>query len=499
MSQNKNHGITPPRSENFPNWYQEVVKAGEFAENSPVRGCMVIHPWGYGIWESIQRLLDQRFKETGHENAYFPLFIPKSFLEKEAEHVDGFAKECAVVTHHRLEQSQDGSLIPAGELDEPLVVRPTSETIIGASFSKWVQSYRDLPILINQWANVVRWEMRTRLFLRSSEFLWQEGHTAHATREEAEQETAQMLHIYSDFAINCLALPVIQGSKTVGERFPGAEATYTIEAVMQDGKALQCGTSHFLGQNFSKAQDIQFSNAEGQQEHAWTTSWGVSTRMIGAVLMTHGDDDGARIPPRIAPYHIVVMPIYRSGANREEIDRFCEDLARKVRSTYYAGEAIRIKVDRKEKSGGGKAWEYIRKGVPIRVEVGPRDVEAGSVFFARRDKTPKEKASQQVETFVDNLPGMLAEIQENYLTQAQSYRDKLATTVDTQQDFVEAFQAPITGFVGCFAADNSDYTDVLDSLKVTPRCIPTEEAKRVGKCIFTGQDNAPWTLFARAY
>ena len=324
------HAITPTRSEDYPEWYQQVVKAADLAETSPVRGCMVIKPWGYAIWENIQRDLDRRFKETGHKNAYFPLFIPKSYLQKEAEHVDGFAKECAVVTHSRLEVDADGVLQPAGKLEEPLIVRPTSETIIGELFSKWVKSYRDLPLLINQWANVVRWEMRTRLFLRTAEFLWQEGHTVHATAEEALEETLQMLAVYADFARNVMAMPVITGEKTAAERFPGAVATYAIEAMMQDRKALQAGTSHFLGQNFAKSSDIRFLSAEGTETFAWTTSWGVSTRLIGGLIMTHSDDDGLVLPPRVAPAHVVIIPVTPKEASRAEVLRYCHEFKQDI-------------------------------------------------------------------------------------------------------------------------------------------------------------------------
>ncbi|HEY4313123.1 MAG TPA: aminoacyl--tRNA ligase-related protein, partial [Pirellulales bacterium] len=337
--------ITPTRSDDYPEWYQQVVRAADLAEQSPVRGCMVIKPWGYALWENMQRVLDRMFKETGHVNAYFPLFIPLSYLEKEAEHVEGFAKECAVVTHHRLEAGPDGGLVPTGKLEEPLVVRPTSETIIGAMYAKWVQSYRDLPILINQWANVVRWELRTRMFLRTTEFLWQEGHTAHATRAEAEEETRKMLGVYARFAQEYMAMPVIRGEKTAGERFPGAVNTYSIEAMMQDRKALQAGTSHFLGQNFSKAQEIKFLSSEGREEFAWTTSWGVSTRLIGGMIMTHGDDDGLILPPRLAPQHVVILPIYRSDEERASVLDYCQKLRAELTAQRYDDEPVRALLD----------------------------------------------------------------------------------------------------------------------------------------------------------
>jgi len=346
--------ITPTRQQDYPEWYQQVIKGADLAENSPVRGCMVIKPWGYALWENMQRVLDKMFKDTGHQNAYFPLFIPMSFLEKEAQHVEGFAKECAVVTHHRLESDGKGGLRPAGPLEEPLVVRPTSETIIGACYAKWIQSYRDLPILINQWANVVRWEMRTRLFLRTAEFLWQEGHTAHATAEEAMEETRKMLEVYADFAERFMAVPVIKGEKTAGERFPGAVITYSIEAMMQDRKALQAGTSHFLGQNFARAQEIKFQSQSGETEFAWTTSWGVSTRLIGALIMTHADDDGLVLPPRLAPSHVVIIPIYRDDAQRAEVLEYCQSLRGELVDQRLDDQHVRVDIDDRDLRGGEK-------------------------------------------------------------------------------------------------------------------------------------------------
>ena len=383
--------ISPTRAENFPEWYQQVVKAADLAENSDVRGCMVIKPWGYAIWENMQRRLDAMFKATGHENAYFPLFIPMSFLEKEAQHVEGFAKECAVVTHHRLEPDGKGGLRPApsAQLEEPLIVRPTSETIIGATFARWVQSYRDLPILINQWANVVRWELRTRLFLRTTEFLWQEGHTVHANEAEAREETMRMLDVYADFAEHTMAMPVIKGEKTAGERFPGAVSTYSIEAMMQDRKALQAGTSHFLGQNFAKAQDIKFQDVNGQEVYAWTTSWGVSTRLIGGLVMTHSDDDGLVLPPKLAPAHVVILPIYRNDEEKSEVMPYCATLERELASQLFAGEPIRVRIDNRDMRGGDKKWQWVKRGVPIRIEIGPRDVAGGKISFGRRDVTGK--------------------------------------------------------------------------------------------------------------
>src|SRR6188768_355183 len=350
--------ITPTRDENYSEWYQQVIAGADLAENSPVRGCMIIKPWGYTLWENMQRALDDMFKATGHENAYFPLFIPLSFFQKEAAHVEGLAKECAVVTHHRLAPGKDGKLVPAGELEEPLVVRPTSETIIGASFAKWVQSYRDLPLLINQWANVVRWEMRTRLFLRTTEFLWQEGHTAHATAPEAVEETMKMLGVYADFAENYMAMPVIQGEKTAGERFPGAVQTFCIEAMMQDRKALQAGTSHFLGQNFAKASEIKFLDDKGVLQHAWTTSWGVSTRLVGGMIMTHSDDDGMVCPPRLAPEQIVIIPVIQKPEDRERVLEYCRKVAAELRAQRYVDRPVTVVVDDRDERGGDKVWHW---------------------------------------------------------------------------------------------------------------------------------------------
>ena len=403
MAKQPKNAISPTREEDYPEWYQQVVRAADLAEVSPVRGCMVIKPWGYAIWENFQKVLDRMFKETGHQNAYFPLFIPLSFMEKEAEHVEGFAKECAVVTHHRLEAGPKGGLIPTGPLEEPLVVRPTSEMIIGAMYAKWVQSYRDLPILINQWANVVRWEMRTRLFLRTTEFLWQEGHTAHATKEEAVEETLKMLDVYATFAQDYMAMPVIRGEKTAGERFPGAVDTYAIEAMMQDRKALQSGTSHFLGQNFSKAQEIKFLSSESREEYCWTTSWGVSTRMVGGLVMTHGDDDGIIVPPRLAPVHVVILPIFRNDEEKATVMDYCRRLEAELKAQQYDGESVRVQMDARDLRGGDKVWQHIKRGVPVRAEVGPRDVAGDAVFVGRRDKAVSEKAGVPRGQFVSTI------------------------------------------------------------------------------------------------
>jgi len=387
----KKNAITPTREEDYATWYQEVVKAADLAEHSPVRGCMVIKPWGYGLWENIQRILDKKIKDTGHKNAYFPIFVPLSFLEKEATHVEGFAKECAIVTHHRLEK-KDGKLSPAedSKLEEPLIVRPTSETIIGEMFSKWVESYRDLPLLINQWANIVRWEMRTRLFLRTAEFLWQEGHTAHRTKKEALKEVFKMLGEYKDFLENFLAIPVIKGKKTEMEKFPGADDTYCLEAMMQDKKALQTCTSHFLGQNFAKASDIKFSDENGALEYAWTTSWGMTTRVIGALVMVHSDDDGLIVPPRIAPTEIVILPVIHSDEMKPKILGFCENLKRDLQNVLYLNKNLTVEIDTRDIRGGEKKWSWIKKGVPIILEIGPRDIENESVFMLKRFNLEKK-------------------------------------------------------------------------------------------------------------
>ena len=407
--------LTPTRIEDFPEWYQQVVSAADLAENSDVRGCMVIKPWGYGIWENIQDQLDGMIKATGHKNAYFPLFIPVSYIEKEAAHVEGFAKECAVVTHHRLEVGPDGKMHPApsAELTEPLVVRPTSETIIGASFAKWVQSYRDLPLLINQWANVVRWEMRPRLFLRTAEFLWQEGHTAHETEQEAIEEAVQMLEVYATFARNHLALPVYHGEKTESERFPGAVQTLTIEAMVQDRKAIQAGTSHFLGQNFAKAPGIRYVSRNGKEEYVWTTSWGASTRLIGALIMTHADDDGMILPPRIAPSQVVILPITPKEETKQAVLDAATALKARIAGQRYGDDSIRVEVDRRDIGGGAKNWEWIKRGVPIRIEIGPRDLSAGTVALSRRDQPVKEKVFKPSAEIVNQLPAILGEIQRN--------------------------------------------------------------------------------------
>ncbi len=497
--------ITPTRTENYPAWYQQVIQSADLAEHAPVRGCMVIKPWGYAIWEQIQQDLDRRIKETGHVNAYFPLLIPVSFLEKEAQHINGFAKECAVVTHHRLKATDDGQLVPDGELEEPFIIRPTSETIIGEVYSKWVQSYRDLPIMINQWANVMRWEMRTRLFLRTSEFLWQEGHTAHATAQEGRDETEQMLNVYQDFARETLAIPVIPGQKPLSERFPGAQETYTIEAMMQDGKALQAGTSHFMGQTFAKAYEIKYLSKEGQLEYAWTTSWGVTTRLIGALVMTHSDDNGLVLPPSVAPYQIVINPILGKTPEEENaVLDFCTQLRKDLSSQKFNGVSIRVHVDKRDIRGGEKNWQWIKKGVPVRIEVGPRDLAQGTIMVARRDASVSEKQSYSVENLLQNINSILTSIQNNLLNKAatlyQIKNKRIQTVEELEQLFAQDDEKLIApGFVECFLADDLNLSDVLKKFKATPRCIPLDREREFGVCILTGKENSPLMLIAKAY
>ncbi len=499
MSQKQRTAITPTREENYPEWYQQVIKAADLAETSPVRGCMVIKPWGYAIWENIQKELDKRFKATGHKNAYFPLFIPMRYLQKEADHVDGFAKECAVVTHSRLEADANGQLQPAGPLDEPLIVRPTSETIIGELFAKWVQSYRDLPLLINQWANVVRWEMRTRLFLRTSEFLWQEGHTVHATEDEAMEETRTMLEVYADFSETYLAMPVIKGEKTEAERFPGAVSTYSIEAMMQDKKALQAGTSHFLGQNFAKSSSIKFLNAESKEEHAWTTSWGVSTRLVGGLIMTHSDDDGLVLPPAIAPAHVVILPVTPKPESRDSVLDYCRDLKQALEAQSYLGEPIRVELDDRDIRGGEKTWSWVKKGVPVRIEVGPRDMEKDSVFYARRDKAVKDKVSQEKASFVSEISTLLENIQNNLFQQAKAFQKSHTQTIDNKEDFEAYFADEDAGYASVgFCLDSQLEDELAKRLKITVRCIPNDTESETVPCIFTGKDGKR-VIFARSY
>ncbi|NPD45138.1 MULTISPECIES: proline--tRNA ligase [unclassified Lentimicrobium] len=481
------------REENYSQWYNDIVKHAELAENSAVRGSMVIKPYGYAIWENMQKVLDQMFKDTGHENAYFPLFIPKSFFSKEAAHVEGFAKECAVVTHYRLRNGENGIEVdPDAKLDEELIVRPTSETIIWDTYRKWVQSYRDLPILVNQWANVVRWEMRTRLFLRTAEFLWQEGHTAHATEKEAVAEAQQMLEVYADFAEKWMAVPVLKGTKSPNERFAGALDTYCIEAMMQDGKALQAGTSHFLGQNFAKAFDVKYLSKENKQEYVWATSWGVSTRLIGALIMAHSDDKGLVLPPKLAPIQVVIVPIYRKEEQLDEITEKVQGVIKALRA-----KGISVKFDgRDTHKPGFKFAEYEYKGVPIRLGVGPRDLENGTVEVARRDTLTKEVID--MEGIEDKIEALLEEIQENLYTKALAFREKNSRNVETWDEFLVEIEKG--GFLYAHW-DGSPETEqkIKDETKATIRAIPLDGEEEGGKCIYTGNPSAKRVVFARSY
>ena len=484
-----------PRSENYSQWYQDLVIKADLAENSAVRGCMVIKPYGYAIWEKMQRILDDKFKETGHVNAYFPLLIPKSFLSKEAEHVEGFAKECAVVTHYRLKTNHDGTGVvvdPEAKLEEELIIRPTSETIIWNTYRNWIQSYRDLPILCNQWANVMRWEMRTRLFLRTAEFLWQEGHTAHATREEAEIEAKKMQGVYADFAENYMAMPVIRGVKSESERFAGALDTYTIEAMMQDGKALQAGTSHFLGQNFGKAFDVTFVDKEGKTDYAWATSWGVSTRLIGALIMSHSDDNGLVLPPHLAPIQGVIIPIYRSEEQLNQIRQKVDGIVANLKKL-----GISVKFDDADnRKPGWKFANYELKGVPVRLAMGGRDLENNTIEVMRRDTLEKETIScDGIETYVQNL---LEEIQKNIFQKALKRREERTITVDSYDEFKEKIEQ---GYFIMAHWDGTPETEELikNETKATIRCLPLEGDMTPGKCMVTGKPSARRVLFARAY
>lgn len=498
--------ITPTRQQDFPEWFQQVIRAADMAENSPVRGCMVIKPYGYGIWEGVQKQLDERIKQTGHLNAYFPLFIPLSYLEKEAAHVEGFAKECAVVTHHRLEE-KNGRLVPTGELEEPLIVRPTSETIIGECYARWVESYRDLPLLINQWANVVRWEMRPRIFLRTTEFLWQEGHTVHATEKEAVEETLKMHEMYRAFLEDVLAIPIIAGEKSPGERFPGADNTYTVEAMMQDRKALQAGTSHYLGQNFAKASGIRFSNQEGQVQHAYTTSWGMTTRVIGALIMTHGDDDGLRIPPRIAPVHVVIIPVIPKPELEAAVMAYADQLASQLSGLYFHHQPVIVHIDKRDRRGGEKNWEWIKKGVPIRLEIGPRDMEAHIAMLARRDRAHKDKQKVGVDQLASTVLQSLEEIQQNYFAQSLAFRDQnIRTDIKTLEEMRQFFTPKNPdkpeihgGFVLAKWCGDPESEKMLDEIKVSIRCLPLKQSGTEGICILTGRPATLDAIFAKSY
>lgn len=484
------------REEDYSKWYNELVIKADMAENSGVRGCMVIKPYGYAIWEKMQRQLDQMFKDTGHENAYFPLFIPKSYLSKESDHVEGFAKECAVVTHYRLKNSPDGKGVivdPDAKLEEELIVRPTSETIIWNTYKNWIKSHRDLPILINQWANVVRWEMRTRLFLRTAEFLWQEGHTAHVSKEEAIEEAERMLNVYTDFVENFMGIPVIQGVKSPAERFAGAEETYCIEAMMQDGKALQAGTSHFLGQNFAKAFDVKYQSKEGKQEYVWATSWGVSTRLIGALIMSHSDDHGLVLPPNIAPIQVVIVPIHRNEEQLNAISELADILISQLKKL-----GISVKFDdRTEYKPGWKFNEYELKGIPVRVTIGPKDLENKQVEIARRDTL--EKHQHSVDGLAEHIQDLLKEIQQNIFNKAKSHRDSLITEVNSYEEFKKVLDEK-GGFISAHWDGSLEVEEKIKAeTKATIRCIPLDAKEEEGVCIYSGNPSKRRVLFARAY
>jgi prolyl-tRNA synthetase len=488
----------PKRSEDYSLWYNELVKRADLAENSPVRGCMVIKPYGYSIWEKMQAELDRMFKETGHTNAYFPLFIPKSFLSKEASHVEGFAKECAVVTHYRLKNAEDGSGVivdPEAKLEEELIVRPTSETVIWSTYKNWIQSYRDLPLLVNQWANVVRWEMRTRLFLRTTEFLWQEGHTAHATSEEAMSETVQMMNIYAQFAEEFMALPVVKGRKTESERFAGADETLCIEALMQDGKALQAGTSHFLGQNFAKAFEVKFATKEGGLEYVWGTSWGVSTRLMGALIMAHSDDNGLVLPPKLAPFQVVIVPIYRGEEELVLISVKAKEIMTDLRK---AGISVKYD-DRDTQKPGWKFAEYELKGVPVRIALGPRDLENKTLEIARRDNLTKESFQWEEMPIAEKIGGLLEEIQHGIYQKAFDFRKENTTEVNSWEEFKQVLEEK-AGFLAAHWDGTAETEEKIKELtKATIRCIPLDQAPEQGLCVYSGKPSSGRVLFAKAY
>lgn len=488
----------PKRSEDYSLWYNELVKRADLAENSPVRGCMVIKPYGYSIWEKMQAELDRMFKETGHTNAYFPLFIPKSFLSKEASHVEGFAKECAVVTHYRLKNAEDGSGVivdPEAKLEEELIVRPTSETVIWSTYKNWIQSYRDLPLLVNQWANVVRWEMRTRLFLRTTEFLWQEGHTAHATSDEAMAETVQMMNIYAQFAEEFMALPVVKGRKTESERFAGADETLCIEALMQDGKALQAGTSHFLGQNFAKAFEVKFATKEGALDYVWGTSWGVSTRLMGALIMAHSDDNGLVLPPKLAPFQVVIVPIYRGEEELAVISVKAKEIMVELRK---AGISVKYD-DRDTQKPGWKFAEYELKGVPVRIALGPRDLENKTLEIARRDTLTKESFQWEEMPIAQKVGGLLEEIQEGIYQKAFEFRKENTTEVNSWEEFKQVLEEK-AGFLAAHWDGTSETEEKIKELtKATIRCIPLDQPPEQGVCVFSGKPSTGRVLFAKAY
>lgn len=495
----KKNALPITRKEDFAEWYQAVIKGADLAENSGVRGCMIIKPWGYAIWERMQKLLDGKIKATGHENCYFPIFIPLDLFEKEAEHIQGFAKEMAIVTHHRLEE-KDGKLQIAGKLEIPLVVRPTSETVISEAFSRWVSSYRDLPIKINQWANVVRWEMRPRMFLRTAEFLWQEGHTAHESQVEAEEETLQMLEVYRTFVEDEMCIPLIVGKKSPSERFPGAVETYCIEAMMQDGKALQAGTSHYLGQTFSKASGIKFQDKDGVLQYAHTTSWGVSTRLIGGMIMTHSDDDGLRLPPKIAPRQIVILPVLKNQDKTDEVLEACKALKDRLDNCSFGFENIRASVEIPKGDDRGRYWDWVRKGVPIICEVGPRDLENDTVAVAVRDKVGDKKKILKVDEFVKTAGNILGEYEKELLRAAKAYRDERTVTgLSDLAALREYFEKNESGFAMVKWSEDSESEESLKQMGVTIRCLPLIQSGQEGICALTGKRATIDVVLAKSY
>lgn len=497
MSKSIKTAISPTRVENYSQWYQNVIKEAELAENSAVRGCMIIKPWGYSIWENIKNKLDIEIKQTGHKNFYCPLFIPLNFLEKESKQVKGFAKECAVVTHTKLAENEDGKLVPAGKLQEPLIIRPTSEAIIGDIFSRWIKSHRDLPLLLNQWSNVVRWEMRTRMFLRTSEILWQEGHTAHASKNEAMDEAKKMLDIYKDVSEQILAIPVISGEKTSREKFPGADITYTIEAMMQDNKALQAGTSHFLGQNFSKAFDIKFTDKENNEQLVWTTSWGVTTRLIGSVIMSHSDDNGLILPPKISPINVVIIPL---GNNINIID-YSNKIKNMLNKKSYNDKSLDVELDDSDDRPGNKRWKWIKKGIPFIIEVGKKEIEKNQLCITQRNMLFKGKLFVNADNFVENISKNLECFQNDLLKKAEERKEKNTSIIKSKEEFYKFFNKENPGFaIAPWSDDKETEIQLKEDLKVTPRCIPNNMRKMDKvNCIFTGSEESNWTLFARSY
>lgn len=503
MAKQKKNALGVTRAEDYSKWYLEVVKMADLAENSPVRGCMTIKPWGLGIWENIKVEFDKKFKEQGVQNAYFPLLIPLDYMQKEADHVDGFAMESAIVTHSKLEKDENGKLVPAGKLEEPYLIRPTSEMVIGEAFSRWVNSYRDLPLCINQWANVMRWEKRTRPFLRTSEFLWQEGHTCHATAECADSYSRTMLNVYTDVNRDLMAIPSIPGIKSESEKFPGAVSTYTFETMTQELKALQAGTSHFLGQNFAKSLGITFQSEEGKDEHAWTTSWGTSTRQIGGLIATHSDDDGLVLPPRVAPSHVVIIPMLKNKEKAADVLAYCEELKNQLNDVAYHGRVIDVVIDKSDSNS--RAWDWVRKGIPLRLEIGAKELEQNTVFMARRDKDAKDKQAIDKNEFVANIKSTLDDMHNNLLSKAESLLNDNIKSIDTKEEFYKFFAkdeegARAPGFaLTHWNGDAELEAQIKADLGVTIRCLPFAEKGKPGKCAFTGEESAQKALFAKAY